>query len=82
MLLGALGHLAVVGCTPFEMWKAVGEIVGAASVGINEDNVVLVQDYMMTAYQLKPPTLGASQPKALVLNFEHSRLARPLAELQ
>jgi hypothetical protein len=49
MLPGALGRLAVAGCTPFEMWKDAGELAGTASLGIEEDAVTLVQDYMLAA---------------------------------
>ena len=54
----ALGRLAVAGCTPFETGKTVGELASIARVGIDEDNVTLVQDYMMAACQLKAPALG------------------------
>ena len=65
------------------MWKVVGELAGAASFGTEEDDTVLVQDYMMTASQPKAPTTeGGPQPKIPVMSCEHPRLARPSAELQ
>ena len=53
MLPGSLGRLVISGCTPFEMWKAAGELAVAASLGIERDHVVLVQDCMRVASQLK-----------------------------
>jgi hypothetical protein len=83
MLPGALGRRKNSGCTPFEMWKAAGELAGTASSGIKEDDVVLVQDYMMESSQLKAlATEGGPQTKTPVMSCEHSRLARPSAELR
>ena len=56
MLPGALGRQSILGCTLFEMWKFAGELADTASVGIEEDDIVLVQDYMMKTSQLKAPT--------------------------
>ena len=78
-----LGVWPLRGCTPFEMLIPAGELVGTVSVGIKEDNVVLVQDYTMSACQLKAPTLlGGAKSKTPALNREYLRLARPSAELQ
>ena len=83
ILPGALGRLAVAGYTPFEMWKAAEELAGTASVDIKEDNVILVQDYMMVACQLKAPALlGGSQSKTPALNYKHLQLTKPSAELR
>ena len=82
-LPGALGRLAISGCTPFGMWKSVGELTGTTRLGIEEDDVVLVQEYMMVAFQLEaPPLLGGAQPKTPALNCKHLRLTRPSAELR
>ena len=57
MLPGALGRLANGGCTPYKMWKAAGEMAGEASAGVSKDDVLLIQDFMMAASQLKAPTI-------------------------
>ena len=76
-------HLAISGCTPFDLCKAARELVGTARVEIEEADIVLVQDYIMAAYQLKAlALLGGTQPKTPALNCKHSRLVRPLVELQ
>ena len=57
MLPGVLGRLANGGCTPYKMWKAAGEMAGEVNAGVSEDDVILIQDFMMTASQLKAPTI-------------------------
>ena len=54
-LPGALGCLANGGFTPYKMRKAAGEMAREASAGVSEDNVSLIQDFMMAASQLKAP---------------------------
>ena len=61
-LPGALGRLAISGCTPFGMWKSVGELTGTTRLGIEEDDVVLVQD---------PVTEGGPQSKTPAISCEH-----------
>ena len=64
------------------MWKAAGEMAGEASAGVNEDNMALIQDYMMSASQLKAPaTDGGLQTKVPAMSCKHLRLARPSNKL-
>ena len=73
LLLGALGRMAESECATFEMWKSVEELARTTSLGIEEDDVVLVQDYMMGTSQLKAPeTEGVSWTKTPSMNCEHS----------
>ena len=66
-------RLAVAGCIMFEIWKAVGELSSTTSMGIEENDVVLVQDCMMMTCQLKALLLlGEAQPKTPALKCEHS----------
>ena len=82
MLKGVLGHLANEGCTPYKIWKAVGEIAGEASASVSEDDMILIQDFMMAASHLKAPTTeGGPQTRVPAMNCEHSRLARPPSKL-
>jgi len=74
LLPGALGRLANMGCTPYKMWKAAGEIAGEASAGVNEDDVSLIQDFMMAASQLKAPATGGGvHARVPALNCERHR---------
>ena len=48
-----------------KMWKAAGEMAGEASAGVSEDDMALIQDFMMAASQLKAPTTeGGPQTKS------------------
>ena len=83
LLPGTLGRLANAGCTPYKMWKAAGEMAGEASAGVSEDDVSLIQDFVMAAIQLKAPaTGGGAYARVPALNCEHARLARPSNELK
>ena len=57
MLPGGIGHLPYKGVMPYEMWKVTGKMTGEASAGVSEDDMALIQDYMMGASQLKAPTM-------------------------
>ena len=53
-----------------------------ANAGINEEDIALIQDYMMGTSQLKAPTPeGGPQRKIPAIGCEHLRLARPSNEL-
>ena len=54
-----------------------------ASAGVSKDDVLLIQDFMMAASQLKAPaTEGGAHARVPAMNCEHSRLARPSGELR
>ena len=58
-------------------------MAGEASAGVSEDDMALIQDYMMGASQLKALTTeGGAQPKIPAMSCEHLRLARPSNELR
>ena len=55
---------------------------GEASAGVSEADMILIQDFMMAASQLKALTTeGGTKTKVPAISCEHSRLARPSKEL-